>query len=93
MVLTGTFLVNNGEFEAMQFDSALNTGLYLTNDIDAQSGVAGTASMTVAVRLPQSALSIEVWFTLKKERVLEAGLAGVFQEGHGCALGWSITYH
>ncbi len=77
----------------MQFDSALNTGLYITNDIDAQSGVAGTASMTVAARLPRSALSIEVWFTLEKERVLEAGLAGVFQEGHGCALGWSITYH
>ena len=33
------------------------------------------------------------WFTFEKERVLEVGLAWGFQEGHDCALGWSITYH
>ena len=81
--------MNNGEFEAMQFDDVLNTGLYVTNDIHALGSEGGS---TVAQRLPTSALSAEAWFTAEEEEISLAGLVGVKQESPGCALGWSLTF-
>jgi len=74
----------------MQFDTSLNAGLYITNDIDARDSERD--GFTVAERLPLSSLSVEVWFTLEKEVVILAGLVCVLQEAKGCSLGWSLTY-
>ena len=87
--LAATFVVNNGEYEALQFDDALNTGLYVTNDIDAIDSSSGSS---VAERMPKSEFAIEVWFTLEKENIVLGGLAGAMQDAGGCALGWGLTY-
>ena len=73
----------------MQFDTALNTGLYVTNDINAASSDGGP---TVAQRLPKTAVSVEAWFTAEEEKISTAGLVGVLQDAPGCALGWSLTF-
>ncbi|MGB1591917.1 MAG: beta-propeller fold lactonase family protein, partial [Promethearchaeia archaeon] len=84
-----TFLVNNGEYEAMQFDDTVNVGLHVTNDIDALGKLGGAS---VSTRLPRSALSVEAWFTLERDSVVMAGLAAAVQDARACALGWSLTY-
>lgn len=75
------FAMSFGSLAALQFDGVANLGLVVSNNIDQLTHkVAGTH----VEKLPKSQLSVEIWFTLAKEEVLFAGLAGVLQDGTRC---------
>eukprot|EP00961_Rhodomonas_salina_P027361 370464-Rhodomonas_salina.1 len=98
------FVVNNGEHEAIQFDGALNDGLYVSTNIDDIVDPAQGAS------LPRDAIAIEMWFTIERSNVQVrathikvsnrdtgiwsqfAGLMGAQQDGISCQKGWSLAY-
>lgn len=61
------FLVNNGKYEAMQFDGALNPGLFLTNDIRTL-----VDRDPVVSKLPRQHMSVEAWVTVDAQRYLTA---------------------
>ena len=55
-----SFIVSNGDVEAMQFDDNLNTGLFLAFDMK-----------KVAPLMPQTKLSVEVWFTIDADAEID----------------------
>ena len=86
-----TFLVNNGIEEALQFDSKLNTGLHVAEDVDS------ILSLDLNSRLPLYRISVEAWFTIENGlfQTQGSGLVGVYQDEGligGCRKGWSVTY-
>jgi len=81
-----TFIINDGNVEAMQFDGLLNRGLYVTNDIDSLLASHATA------KLPSSQMSLAIWFASSASSMGVYGLMAAAQDSVGCRKGFMLTY-
>ena len=78
-----TLIMNDGNIEAMQFDGVLNSGLYVTNDIDPLVNVG---------KLPVMSMSLSIWFASASTSAGVYGLIGAAQDSIGCRKGFILTY-
>ena len=77
------FIINNGIYEAMQFDGNLNSGLIISSDI---------SSLLHNNLLPLHSISIETWVTIDAEVIPFASIVATAQSGSGYFRGWSLGY-
>lgn len=93
------FIINNGKYEAMQFDGAMNPGLFITGDIRTLLDADPTKS-----KMPTHAISVEAWVTVDKhtdivkpkhDGVIIAAASGVhggIRAAAQCQKGWMLTH-
>ena len=81
------FLVNDGKHEALQFDGLMNSGLFLTNDLETL--VSKDPGLS---KLPTHAITIEAWVTVDSHEPMTASIMSAAVSAPGCAKGWFLFY-
>ena len=86
-----TFLMNNGKYEAFQFNRegpSWNRGLIVTDDAFTLADPARSQ-----MPLPSKVMSVEVWFAVQNlTGNAFAGLAGTVGADSTCPIGWALDY-